>query len=117
MGFKEVQSSFATPFVPKSVNDAIEGIYHGTDEVPTNVGDQQSFTSYRILVNEEMMGVSGAMLASKFDQVPRGALVRVTYLGMVKMKSGMSAKDWKVEVEESTKLSRPMGGVANSKDL
>lgn len=120
MGFKEVQSSFATPFVPKQVNDSIEGIYCGTDEVPTNVGEQESFLSYRILCDndghEEMMGVSGAMLASKFDQIPLNARVRVTYLGLQKMKSGMNAKNWKVEVDENAKLTRPMGRTMH-KDL
>lgn len=118
MGFKVVQSSFAKPWDPKD-GEFVIGRYKGTEQIPSPMydprvpGSPRYFTSYRIgdLEKEvkaedgsmvKTFGVSGAMLASKFDQIPRGTLVKLTYAGKQKVGKGM-AKMFDVEMDDKVK--------------
>lgn len=117
MGFKTVQSSFAKPWAPNP-GDSVIGIYKGVERIPSDKNkDKPFFNSYRIgdLEKEVLaedgtkvktFGISGAMLASKFDQIPRGAKVKITYAGKQKVGKGM-AKMFDVEVDDAVVLLDP----------
>lgn len=116
--FVKVESSFAKPWNPKQ-GESIVGKYKGTEEISPK--DGEPFISYRIKPMEQTFddegaevkawGVSGAFLASKFDQVPVGAVVRLTFLGMQKANRGQS-KQFELEVAEGTRLVDPEGAPA-----
>lgn len=103
--WKTVDSSFATPWIPKKPGDALEGIYLGCEEIPSSRGD--TFTSYRVRgADKQVWGVSGGMLRSRLDQVAVGTEVQVVFSGMVATSQG-EAKDYKVNVPEGTSLMDP----------
>ncbi len=117
MAFKTVQSSFAKPWAPNA-GDSVIGIYKGIERIPSDKNPAKPFfISYRIgdLEKEVLaedgtkvrtFGISGAMLASKFDQIPKGAKVKITYAGKQKVGKGM-AKMFDVEVDEDTVMLDP----------
>lgn len=117
MGFKTVQSSFAKPWAPNP-GDSVIGVYKGIERIPSDKKkDQPFFNSYRIgelekeVIAEDgtkvrTFGISGAMLASKFNQIPKGARVKITYAGKQKVGKGM-AKMFDVEVDDDVELLDP----------
>lgn len=124
MGFKTVQSSFAKPWAP-STGDSVIGTYKGSEQIPAPRKPGTFFTSYRIgNLDREVLaedgqkvstfGISGAMLNSKFNQIPVGAKVKITYAGTAKVGKGM-AKMFDVEVDDAVELLDPdLGGSASS---
>lgn len=131
--YKEVESSLPDPWQPKNPGDTIEGHYLGSVQVKSQPRGGQApanafFASYRLRLSEEVtavfgkedakpskkkagevVGFSGAMLSSKFDQIPVGAQVRVTFNGKTKTANG-AAKDYKVLVAEDVELVDPYSG-------
>lgn len=120
MGFKKVESSFAKPWAPK-VGEFIVGVYKGKENVPSPPQRAkkpgETFISYRIgdleqeTLDEEgnkvrTIGVSGAMLGSKFNQIPKGARIKLTYAGTQKTGKG-DAKMFDVEVDDNVTLLDP----------
>lgn len=102
---QEVKGGFPEPWKPESEGEEIEGFYKGYDEVPSGRNDNKYFRSYRILPegSEEMRSVSGAMLKNAIERIPTGTYIWITYLGETETKNG-TAKNYKVEAEEGTKL-------------
>jgi len=108
MGYKEVESSFATFWTPEKKGDAIEGAYLGDELVDGGIGSEP-FLSYRLRkADGSVWGFSGGMLGSKMDQIPAGATVKVVYEGTIKVgKRGLTARDYKVLVDDSATLLDP----------
>lgn len=101
---QEVKSSFAKPWKPEQVGDEMEGTYQGSEMVTHG---KRTFESYKILTDGgELLGVSSAMLATKFNQVPVGAYVWVKFVGEVETNNGTS-RDYHVDVEKGTELVNP----------
>lgn len=107
MGFNEVESSFATPWTPDKKGDRIEGHFLGQELVDGGM-NEKPYLSYRLRKKDNSVwAVAGGMLGSKMDQVPTGALISVEFLGMIKLKTGFSARDYKVGVDDSVTLLDP----------
>lgn len=107
MGYKTVDSNFAEPWKPAKKGAALQGEYLGSDEIPSGRNDGKFFTSYRIRdKNGVILGVAGAFLDSKMNQVPQGAPIRVTYEGEKKTNNGV-AKLFALEVDDSVELLDP----------
>ena len=109
MAKKEVTTLFATPWKPTNKNDRIEGAYLGLEMIPSKQGnDSDSFVSYRLRkADGTIWGIAGAMLDDKLGQIPVGTGVEIVFLGMTKLPSGRSAKDFKVLVDETVQLIDP----------
>lgn len=114
MGFKEVESSFATPWSPEKKGEQLIGTYAGSEEVPAGRGTGELFTSWRFRNSEgRYIGISGAMLKSKMNQIAEGTIVRVTFKGKFKTTNGL-AKDYLIEVDERVELLDPFATPAES---
>ena len=112
MARKEVESSFAEAWEPKTSGEELIGIFKGVEKIPAPNKPGETFSSYRIRVTEgehegKAMGFSGSFASSKMSRIPRGEKVYVTFLGldMDKKKKGFNApKMFKVEVDDGVKL-------------
>ena len=100
---EEVKSNFPVPFKPEREGEFVEGKYLGFNVVDDGRG--KDFKSHKLKPDDsdEMIGVSGALLDQKMERIPKGAYVWITYEGEMKTKNG-TAKQFKVECEEGTKL-------------
>lgn len=99
--WKNVDPTVAQPWEAKP-GDVLEGIYLGATSINGKDGE---FTSYRIRSSAgTLMGLTGALLANMFEQIPLGTPVRVTFKGEIKLKSGRNAKDFGIQVPEGVQL-------------
>lgn len=90
------------PWKPEKEGDSLEGTYKGFVMVPD--GRKGTFASFQIeLENGNTVGISGAVLESKFKRIPQGTFVWIVYVGTIKTANG-KAHDFKVDVEKGTKL-------------
>lgn len=106
---QKVESMMARPWKPEAKGDCLEGIYQGMEIVPGK-GKRKAFPSYHIeRPDGERVRVASAMLNTKLNQVPKGAYVWLTYLGMFTTQNGDSP-DYEVETEEGTELIDPLQG-------
>lgn len=106
----EVESSFAEVWAPKVPGESVTGIYVKVEQIPAkNKPAGETFPSYRLkpMNGGKAVGVSGAMLSSKMDQVPVGTAVKITYLGLEKTGKGNAAKQFKVQVPRGIELLDP----------
>lgn len=101
--FEDVSDDFAAAWKPKDKGEMREGIYCGAIEVDGERGD--TFKSYRIKDAEGIMhGVSGSTLEARMAKIPRGATIRVTYMGTQESKRGSDMKLFNVQVAKGTKV-------------
>lgn len=122
--WEEVDSSLPAPWSPEKPGDFIEGVFLGSAKVRSKPRGNQPippgkefFDSYRFRLTAdvtgnfggeraetkkagEVIGTSGAMLATKFDQVATGTKVRLVYQGT--LKDINNAKDFKVLIPKGT---------------
>jgi hypothetical protein len=99
--FEEVKSDLPPVWEPKD-GDTLEGVYVGFKDIKFR---QKPFRTYQVQDEENgtVLSFSGAIADTKMMRIPRGAYIRVTYLGMTDTSNG-EAKDFKVECDSKTKL-------------
>ena len=103
-----VDSAYADPWKPEKEGEVLEGFYLGFTKVPSPRKEQGPFKSYNVKTEGgEYRGISGAIVGSKLQRVPKGTYIWVTYKGKIKTNQGM-AKDFDVECEAGTKLLDPV---------
>lgn len=118
---RTVQSSVPLPWKPQKKGERIEGEFLGTATVAGKKGNGD-FNSHRIRLTEsvkamfgdtvrekkagDVIAVSGAMLDSRFDQIPTGAGVEVTFKGMYTTDRG-DGRDYEVRVADGVDLLDP----------
>lgn len=119
---REVASSAPLPWKPRKKGESIEGVFVGTATVGGTKKKGEDFKSHRIRLTQpvtsqfgdamqskkagEVVALSGAMLDSRFDQIPTDAGVLVTFVGMYTTDRG-EGRDFKVQVEDGVKLLDP----------
>lgn len=110
-----VESMMAKPWKPEAEGDCLEGTYLGSEMVKGK-GKRPSFKSYHIEKPDgERVRIASAMLNSKLNQIPKGAYVWLTFIGMFQTDNGNSP-DYQVDVEEGTELIDPLQGDGSVRD-
>jgi hypothetical protein len=88
---------------PLAAGSVLEGIYIGAMQIKYR---NKPFLTHQIQ-NEatgEVLSFSGAIADRKMGRVPKGAFVRVTFLGFIETANSPETKDFKVEADSNVKL-------------
>ena len=89
--------------------EPVQGVFV---DMKTDVGPNKS-NMYTLKTKDGEVDVWGStVLDSKFEQVPRGAEVRIEFLGMAEGKSGKEYADYKFQYREV-----PFQDVVDAKDV
>ena len=106
MAFQEAKGGNTWNGKDLKVNDVVEGFYIGSHSYTSNYyGQEKENIVYELLCEDDVqMQVKGtADIKRKFQSIPVGCLVRITYLGEKRTERGNNMKEYKVEFDSDTK--------------